>query len=183
MSYTSLGLKSLSLSGNWSYNMNMQQLSTFCTVLAEGSMTAAADKLFLTQPAVSQQIRNLESELNINLLERGVRKVRPTLQGQLLYDYAKKILYLAQQAEVSIQTMSQELHGSLNIATINSLGLFLISPIVGLFLKHNSNLNIKLDYGKLDSLEDKMSRQEVDLAILPKIKDDSSIREFYEEKF
>ena len=61
--------------------MNLQQLTTFCTVLSEGSMTAAADKLFLTQPAVSQQIRNLEEELGVNLLERGVRKVKATLQG------------------------------------------------------------------------------------------------------
>ena len=43
--------------------MNLQQLTTFCTVLSEGSMTAAAEKLFLTQPAVSQQIRNLEEEM------------------------------------------------------------------------------------------------------------------------
>ena len=99
--------------------MNHQQLTTFCTVLGEGSMTAAADKLFLTQPAVSQQIRNLEEDLGVNLLERGVRKVKPTLQGQLLFDYARKILHLTQQAEVAIQTMSQELSGNLRIATQN----------------------------------------------------------------
>ncbi|MEZ4871556.1 MAG: LysR family transcriptional regulator [Bdellovibrionales bacterium] len=61
--------------------MNHQQLTTFCTVLGEGSMTAAADKLFLTQPAVSQQIRNLEEDLGVNLLERGVRKVKSTFSG------------------------------------------------------------------------------------------------------
>ena len=91
--------------------MNLQQLTTFCTVLSEGSMTAAADKLYLTQPAVSQQIRNLEDELGVELLERGVRRVKATLQGQLLYDYAKRILNLTQQAEVAIQTMSQEVAG------------------------------------------------------------------------
>lgn len=62
--------------------MNLQQLTTFCTVLSEGSMTAAADKLFLTQPAVSQQIRNLEEELAVDLLVRGVRQVKPTLKGK-----------------------------------------------------------------------------------------------------
>src|SRR6185312_17465955 len=121
---------------------NLQQLTTFCTVLSEGSMTAAAEKLFLTQPAVSQQIRNLEEEMRVDLLVRGVRQVKPTLQGQLLYDYAKRILHLTQQAEVAIQTISQEMVGDLRLGTLNSIGLYLISPIVGLFLKHNSKLRL-----------------------------------------
>ena len=101
--------------------MNFQQLATYCTVVSEGSMTAAAEKLFLTQPAVSQQIRNLEDEVGSELLVRGVRNVKPTLQGQLLYDYAKKILQLTEQAEVALQAMSNELAGDVKIGTLNSL--------------------------------------------------------------
>ena len=127
--------------------MNLQQLTTFCTVLSEGSMTAAAEKLFLTQPAVSQQIRNLEEEMGVDLLVRGVRQVKPTLQGQILFDYAKRILHLTQQAQVAIQTMSQEVSGHLRVGTLNSIGLYLVSPIIGMFLKHNSKLQIKLVYG------------------------------------
>jgi LysR family transcriptional regulator, transcriptional activator of the cysJI operon len=164
--------------------LNHQQLTTFCTVISEGSMTAAADKLFLTQPAVSQQIRNLEDELKVNLLERGVRRIKTTLQGQLLYDYAKRILNLTQQAEVAIQTMSQELSGDLKIGTQNSVGLFLISPIVGLFLKHNSNLNIKLLYGDVESTIQKMNSGEVDIAILPDIKEELGLElDQFESRF
>lgn len=147
--------------------MNLQQLTTFCTVLNEGSMTAAAEKLLLTQPAVSQQIRAIEDELGVPLLVREVRRVKPTMQGQLLYDYAKRILYLTQQAETAIQTMSQEVSGSLSMGTINSIGMYLISPIVGLFLKHNSNLNIKLTYGSYSSVIDQMRDGNLDVAILP----------------
>ncbi|MEK7357756.1 MAG: LysR family transcriptional regulator, partial [Bdellovibrionota bacterium] len=68
--------------------MNLQQLVTFSTVISEGSMTAAAEKLYLTQPAVSQQIRNLEDELGVGRLDRGSRHAKPTVQGQMLYDYA-----------------------------------------------------------------------------------------------
>lgn len=150
--------------------MNLQQLTTFCTVISEGNMTAAAEKLFLTQPAVSQQIRNLEEELGVELLERGVRKVKATLQGQLLYDYAKRILQLTQQAEVAIQTMSQELSGHLSIATKNSIGLFLLSPVIGLFLRHNPKLQIKLIYGNPEQIVELMRNNEVDMAILPDLK-------------
>ncbi len=155
--------------------MNLQQLTTFCTVLNEGSMTAAADKLCLTQPAVSQQIRGLEEELQAALLVRGVRQVRPTMQGQLLYDYAKRILHLTQQAEVAVQTISQEISGNLNIGTVNSIGLYLISPIIGMFLKHNSNLKIKLVYGSYGEVVENMKRGLVDVTVLPEIESESNI--------
>lgn len=155
--------------------MNLQQLATFCTVMSEGSMTAAAEKLFLTQPAVSQQIRNLEEELGTELLVRGVRQVKATLQGQILYDYAKRILHLTQQAQVAIQTMSQEVSGHLRVGTLNSLGLYLVSPIIGMFLKHNSKLRIKLSYGSGEKIISEMRSQAVDVVILPEMKSEFGV--------
>jgi DNA-binding transcriptional LysR family regulator len=164
--------------------VNLQQLTTFCTVLSEGSMTAAAEKLFLTQPAVSQQIRNLEDEMGVNLLVRGVRQVKPTLQGQLLYDYAKRILHLTQQAEIAIQTISQELSGDLRIGTMNSIGLYLVSPIIGLFLKHNSRLNISLTYGSGEKIINEMRKGLLDVVILPDLKLEYGIEfQDFEKKF
>ncbi len=160
--------------------MNFQQLSTFVTVVSEGSMTAAAEKLFLTQPAVSQQIRNLEEEAKCELLVRGVRKVKPTLQGQLLYDYSKRILQLTQQAEVALQAMSTELVGDIRLGTLNSLGLYLLSPIVGMFLKHNSRLNFKLNYGSTPQMIQDLKDDEIDLAILPEPIDPGQ-KEFFED--
>ena len=66
--------------------LNLYQLQTFVTVVSEGSMTAAADKLYLTQPAVSQQIRALEEELGVELLVRGVRQIKATPQGEILFN-------------------------------------------------------------------------------------------------
>ena len=164
--------------------MNLQQLTTFCTVLAEGSMTAAAEKLFLTQPAVSQQIRNLEDETGVNLLVRGVRQVKPTLQGQILFDYAKRILHLTQQAQVAIQTMSQEVTGHLRVGTLNSIGLYLVSPNIGMFLKHNSKLKIKLTYGTGEKIISDMRNNLVDVVVLPDLKSEFGI-EFpdFEKRF
>lgn len=164
--------------------MNHQQLATFVTVLAEGSMTAAAEKLSLTQPAVSQQIRNLEEEHGVNLLVRGTRQVKPTLQGQILFDYAKRILHLTQQAQVAIKTTSQDLVGDLRISTYNSIGLFLVSPIMGMFLKHNSQLRLNLNYGKGEKIINDMRNSLVDVVILPDMKSEFGI-EFpdYEKHF
>lgn len=147
-------------------------------------MTAAAEKMSLTQPAVSQQIRNLEDELGVELLVRGVRQVKPTLQGQILFDYAKKILHLSQQAEVALQTMSQEVAGHLRIATLSSIGLYMVSPIIGLFLKHNTQLRVKIVYGTAEKIISDMRSQNVDAVILPDLRTEHGI-EFpnYESKF
>jgi DNA-binding transcriptional LysR family regulator len=147
--------------------MNLQQLKTFCTVLNEKSMTAAAQRLFLTQPAVSQQIRQLEDSLGVEILVRGVRQVKPTAQGQLLYDYAQRIISLVQQAEVAIQTMEGEVSGPLRVGTLNSIGLHLIGPIFALFLKNNQNVQLKLSYGRGKQMIKALKEGDIDLAILP----------------
>jgi DNA-binding transcriptional LysR family regulator len=154
--------------------MNLYQLQSFVTVISEGSMTGAADKLFLTQPAISQQIRNLEEDLGVDLLVRGVRQIKPTLQGEVLFDYAKRILQLSQQAEVAVKAMGAELKGQLRVGTIDSIGVQLMSPIVSRLLKHNPELNIKVEYGRGDDLIKKYKKDEIDILILPSIEDEFS---------
>lgn len=149
--------------------LNLYQLQSFVTVISEGSMTGAADKLYLTQPAISQQIRNLEEELGVELLVRGVRQIKPTLQGEVLFDYAKRILQMAQQAEVAVRAMGAELKGQLRIGTLNSLGVHLISPIVSRLLKYNPKLAIKIDYDDGEELVKAFRRGELDAVILPEV--------------
>jgi DNA-binding transcriptional LysR family regulator len=149
--------------------MNLQQLITFSTVISEGSMTAAAEKLYLTQPAVSQQIRNLEDEMGVGLLDRGSRHAKPTMHGQLLYDYAKRIISLTQQAQVAIQTMGEGVKGKLRVGTLNSLGLQLVSPAVSSFLKHNSKISMSLFYEDADKVFAALTRGDLDVAILPDV--------------
>lgn len=149
--------------------LNLYQLQSFVTVIAEGSMTGAADKLYLTQPAISQQIRNLEEELGVELLVRGVRQIKPTLQGEVLYDFAKRILQLSQQGEVAVKALGAELKGQLKVGTLNSMGVHLMSPIVSRLLKYNAKLSIVIDYGDGAELIEAYNRNELDLLILPEV--------------
>ena len=148
--------------------MDIQQLMVFCTIISEGNMTAAAAKMGVTQPAISRQISNLEAELGVKLFFRGLRHTRLTAQGQLLYNYSKKILNLAQKVEVAIQTMSDEMEGSIHVATLNSIGLNLITPIIGAILNPSRRkLKMGLSYGTGAEVIEKMKLKEVDIAILP----------------
>jgi len=147
--------------------MNLQQLHTFCAVIKEGSMTSAAQKLFLTQPAVSQQIRQLEEDLKVNLLVRGSRRTKPTPQGALLYDYASRIIQLAKQAELAIQSMGKEVAGTLRVGTLNSIGLHMVSPVFSIFLKNNDTVSLSLSYGQGSDMLKALDQEEIDVAILP----------------
>jgi DNA-binding transcriptional LysR family regulator len=149
--------------------MNLYQLQSFVTVIAEGSMTGAADKLFLTQPAISQQIRNLEDDLGVELLVRGVRQIKPTLQGEILYEYAKRILQMGSQAEIAVKAMGAQLKGLLKVGTLNSMGVQLMSPIVSRLLKYNPQLSVKIEYGKGDELARAFKKGALDVVILPDV--------------
>ncbi len=148
---------------------NLYQLTTFVTVISEGSMTAAADKLFLTQPAVSQQIRNLEEDLGVDLLVRGVRQIKATSQGEILFEYAKRILQLTQKAEIAIKSIGAELKGQLRIGTLNSVGLQMMSPIVGRLMRNNPDLMLKIDYAKGDELIRQFKKNQLDVIIIPEV--------------
>lgn len=147
--------------------LNLSQLQTFVTVASEGSMTAAADKLFLTQPAVSQQMRNMEDDLGVELIVRGSKQIKMTAQGEILYEHAKKILSLAQMAEVSIKSIGAQLRGELRIGTLNSIGLHLMSPVVSRLLKFNPDFKIKVNYSKGESLIQSYKKGELDVLVLP----------------
>ncbi|WP_409479447.1 LysR family transcriptional regulator [Pseudobdellovibrio sp. HCB154] len=149
--------------------LNLSQLQTFVMVVSEGSMTAAADKLFLTQPAVSQQMKNLEDELGVELVVRGSKQIKTTAQGEVLYEHAKKILSLAQQAEISIKSVGAQLRGQLRIGTLNSIGLHLMSPVVSRLLKFNPDFKIKVDYAKGEDLITAYEKNELDVVVLPDV--------------
>jgi len=151
--------------------MDSQNLQTFCTVVSEGSMTAAASKLSITQPAVSQQIRQLEKHFGTKLLVRNSRKVRPTIQGQILYENSNKVLSIIQQTKHSIQSISLDmLEEKLTVSTLNSLGLYLISPVINYFLKPNKSLQLALFYSTGEDIIKKMRQNEVDVVVIPDLK-------------
>ncbi|MDH3349023.1 MAG: LysR family transcriptional regulator, partial [Desulfobulbaceae bacterium] len=76
--------------------MEIRKLEVFCKLVELGSFTKTADAVLLSQPTVSEHIRNLEEELGHKLVDRLGREVQPTPVGELLYGYANKILQIRQ---------------------------------------------------------------------------------------
>jgi DNA-binding transcriptional LysR family regulator len=156
--------------------INFYQLQTFLTVVSEGSMTAAADKLYLTQPAISQQIRALEESLGVELLVRGVRQIKPTLQGEVLLESAKKILQMVQQAEVSVSMLNRKIEGELRVGSINSVGLHLMTGVLSRFLRLNSNIKMRLEYAKIEDLVKSFRKGQLDVLITPDLEKEFGVK-------
>lgn len=155
--------------------MDFQQLSIFCTLLSEKSMTETASRLQTTQPTVSRQIKLLEAELGVDLLERETREISPTVQGQLFFDYAQKILNLAQQAQMSMQSLPQHFEGQFRISTINYLGMSLLAPVIWRFLKPGHQFKVNLSYAPAGDIIEKMRKNALDMVILPNLKEEYGI--------
>src|SRR5918999_1772376 len=95
--------------------MDTRQLAAFCTVVERKSFSQAADRLGVTQPAVSLQVRALEKRLGTQLLDRSGRRVEPTEAGLRLYRGAQRLLALEEQLLEEVTADEGELAGELSL--------------------------------------------------------------------
>lgn len=107
--------------------MDIRQLEYFLTIAEEGNISRAAERLHIAQPPLSQQLKQLEEELGVVLIERNTRKLHITDAGRLLQNRAKQILELMEKTEKELRNLKEGLQGTLSIGTIASAGEMLLS--------------------------------------------------------
>jgi DNA-binding transcriptional LysR family regulator len=106
--------------------LTLYKLEIFNTVSEEGSFSRAAERLRLTQPAVSQHIRDLEERLGRELFQRGNRGVTLTSAGELLLDYTRCILRMLAEAESAIASLDELSNGQVTIGATHGVGVYLL---------------------------------------------------------
>lgn len=124
--------------------MEFYQLRGFLAVAQTQSFTQAAEQLFLTQPALSLQIKALEEELGQPLFERSGRRVLLTPAGRLLQERAEQIVALANQARSELQATQELRSGSLKLGATESLCLYILPPVIQFF--HEKFPGIELQF-------------------------------------
>lgn len=129
--------------------MDTQSLKIFITIANTESFTKAADALFLTQPAVSKRIANLESQLNCKLFDRIGRRVQLTEAGQRLLPRAKNWLLELDDMRRSISRLNNDVSGILRIGTSHHIGLHRLPPVLREFSRCYPA--VKLDIRFIDS--------------------------------
>jgi DNA-binding transcriptional LysR family regulator len=145
--------------------LNLDQLATFAKVVETGSFSAAAEKLGLTQPAVSLQIRQLEKRLGAALLERAGKKARPTAAGSELLGHADRIDAAVASAIESVARHASETIGHVRLGTDNTVTIFLLPPVLGALRKRYPGLEISVSTGNAADIVKAVAENRIDLAL------------------
>jgi DNA-binding transcriptional LysR family regulator len=138
------------------------RLKVFRTVAEHLNFRKAAEQLFLTQPAITLQVKALEDDLGIRLFDRAANRVSLTPQGSLLLDYAKKIATLVSQAEQELGGKDGKLSGELSLGASTTIAQYLLPRLLRAFLDENPHVQLSIRTGNTDEivqllLEDKLA--------------------------
>ncbi|UJL47186.1 LysR family transcriptional regulator [Virgibacillus sp. NKC19-16] len=146
--------------------MNIDNLRMFCHVVKEGTITKAAHLGFVSQPAVTRQIRQLEDSYGTTLFDREEGKLKLTEAGKLLYPYAKEILALNKAAYEGIQEQVGEMEKILHIGASLTIGEYLLPGLIGRFEKLHPDIKFNLSIGNTPLILQKLEENEIDIALV-----------------
>lgn len=146
--------------------MQFRQLRYFVKIVEAGSFSRAATTIHVAQPALSQQIADLEARLGISLLQRSARGVRPTAAGEVLYREASAIIKQVELLPGIIKSSSGEPEGTVSLGIAGSLAPKVVGGILEESRTALPKITLKFSDGDSGSLESKVSSNTLDLAIV-----------------
>jgi|SRR5665213_15615 len=146
--------------------MDLVQLEHFLAVADERTFTRAAERVFRTQPALSQSIKKLETELGTSLFVRDNGDVSLTEGGRLLKDYALRMLKLRDEATRSIAQLQNLEIGSLTIAAHESAALYLLPNAILHFLQMFPDVKVTVNRARLDEIPRMVLDRQVQIGFL-----------------
>lgn len=124
--------------------MDIRQLRYFLTIVEKENITAAARELHIAQPPLSQQLKLLEDELGVKLIERGSRRIQLTPAGKILKVRAEQIMELLDATVNEIKDFRGGVQGTLSIGTISSLGATLLPEHIQSFHEKFPNVDFQI---------------------------------------
>lgn len=124
--------------------MNIRDLHYLVTLAQTGHFKKASELCFVSQPTLSLQIKKLENDLGISLIERGGRFIKPTTEGQVIIEKAKTILQQVDEIKESARYLKDPLSGSFRLAIFPTLSPYLLPHITPLIRNELPNVSLKL---------------------------------------
>lgn len=146
--------------------MDILQLKVFSDIAHEKSFVKAARLNYLTQPAISMQIKRLEEELNTTLFERTPRRVNLTNAGNRLLPEIEEILQRVGNLKHLAAAKSNVVAGELKIATIFSIGIYELAPHLKNFIKKYPQVHVNLHYRSSPSIYDLVLKNKMDVGFV-----------------
>nr|WP_314583284.1 LysR family transcriptional regulator [uncultured Pseudomonas sp.] len=165
--------------------LNLNHLHTFTQVIHHGSFSAAAERLNLTQPAVSLHIRQLEERLNLRLVERVGKRIKPTSAGSTLLEHIGRIDAVVEDALLDLASHAQGVAGQIAIGTGATACIHLLPPILQTLRRRFPALDVRVSTGNTDGILRAVEENRLDLALvtLPAVGRSLSITPLLDDEF
>jgi len=160
--------------------LNIENLKMFCLVVDEGSISQAARLSFVSQPAVTRQIRQLENFYGTLLFDRTEGKLIVTETGKMLYPFAKAIINDFDRSKEVILQATGEYNSNLRVGASLTIGEFLLPSLLGSFKKLTPEIRVTLTIRNTPSVLEDLANDVIDIALVEGIVEDKS---FIVEKF
>jgi LysR family transcriptional regulator, nitrogen assimilation regulatory protein len=145
--------------------MHYRHLYYFVRIVEAGSFSQAARTIHVAQPALSQQIAELEASLGVPLLQRSARGVKPTAAGQKFYDEASSILRKYENLPGLVRSNSEEVEGRVSLGMPASLSTTLVGPFIEACKTDHPRVTLRFIDGDSEFLREEIEKSRLDLAL------------------
>jgi DNA-binding transcriptional LysR family regulator len=146
-------------------SITLTQLSSFLAVVRTGSVTAAAEELYVTQPSVSAAVSALSREVGVDLTERVGRSVRPSPAGQAFAPYATDVIGLLDQGSRAAREAAGAAAREVRIAAVTTAAEYIVPTLMGEFSERRPDLTLTLDVGNRSHVFQRVAGHDADVAI------------------
>lgn len=130
------------------------------------SFTRAAEALYMTQPAVTFQVKQLEEQLNVRLFDRGSSRISLTPAGELAFDYAERILDLSAELETRLAEMTGQMRGLLLLGACSTAAESALSPLLAEFNALHPQVQLRLSVANSESIENRVAEHALDVGLI-----------------
>lgn len=158
--------------------MDIRTLYYFVTIAEELNITKAAEKLCMSQPPLSSQMKALEDELDTILFIRGKRRLQLTDSGKLLYRHAKEILSLVNKTKEEIRAMDKGMRGKIAIGLVEGSAPIIAAEWIERFASKHKSVEFKVVDGNSDELIQKLRSGLIDMAVITSPCDNTLLNSF-----
>ncbi|HEY6515645.1 MAG TPA: LysR family transcriptional regulator [Steroidobacteraceae bacterium] len=132
--------------------MNLHHLAIFHTIAETGSISACAERMHISQPAISRQLKEFERRIGVVLFERLPRGMRLTQPGEVLRDYAARLFEIARAAEVAVRELSDARQGYLSIGASNTVGTYILPSLLARFRRSHPSIRVSMFVGNTEQV-------------------------------
>ncbi len=164
--------------------MTLRKLEIYYTVAEKLSMTVAAKELYISQPSISQVIRELEEDMEVKLFQRIGRKLYLTEEGRVFKGYALRMLNLYRESQEVIRDMRELKKGSIKVGASTTIGTYLLPDIVADFKRMHPQVDIDLFIDNTHIISTELLKNHVDIAFVegPVYEEEIEKRKMWDDK-